>query len=137
MTCILKTTEGKIAFKVLMKSFQFEKAAMQDHFNNDYVESDEFPKATYNAQIIGFDQLDIKQDGNYEVVTEGELMLHGVSKPMKNEGTITIKGKEISLASTFSIALSDFDIRVPTNFLKRISNTIDISVKVTLEPYER
>lgn len=135
VTCILKG--DKVAIKVLMKSFMFEKAAMQQHFNDDYVESDEFPNATFEGVILNFDDIDKAKDGEYTVTTEGNLTIHGVTNPIKQEGTLTVKGKEIAIATVFKIELSDYDISVPSNYLKKISNTIEIKVNANLQPYVR
>ncbi|MEZ5008160.1 MAG: YceI family protein [Chitinophagales bacterium] len=137
VTCILKTSEGQVAFKVLMKSFLFEKAAMQQHFNDDYVESDKYPKATYDAQIIDHDKIDFTKDGTYTVKTKGEFSLHGVTNTLEEEGTITIKGKKITINSSFDVELEDYNIAVPNMYLKKISNTINIKVHAELEPYQR
>lgn len=137
VTCILKPIEGKVAIKVLMKSFLFEKAAMQQHFNDDYVESDKFPNAKYDGLIIDVDKIDWSKDGEHKVVTEGELTIHGVTQSIKRDGTITIKGKDISIQTAFDIELSDYEINVPSNYLKKINNSIEIKVKATLQPYVR
>lgn len=137
VTCILKASEGSIAFKVLMKSFVFDKAAMQQHFNDDYVESDKYPNATYEAQIVDFDKIDLSKDGIYAVKTKGEFSLHGVKKNLEKEGNITIKGNRITIDASFEIQLSDYNIAVPNMYLKKISNAINIKVHAELEPYQR
>lgn len=137
VTCIIKPSEGKVAIKVLMKSFQFEKAAMQQHFNDDYVESDKFPNAKYDGAIIDAGKIDWSVDGVHKVVTQGELTIHGVTQSIEKDGTITIKGKDISIETTFNIELSDYDINVPSNYLKKINNSIEIKVNATLQPYVR
>jgi hypothetical protein len=133
--CIINTQTNDIAFKVVIKSFEFEKQAMQDHFNNDYLQSDKYPNATFEGKIITI--LDYKKNGKYDVITEGKLTIHGVSNPVKQSGIIEISNGKITLKSTFNIKLSDYGIKVPNDYLKKISNSVAIDINAVLAPYVR
>lgn len=133
--CILSTQTNDIAFKVVIKSFEFEKQAMQDHFNNDYLQSDKFPNATFDGKINTV--LDYKKNGKYDVVVDGKLTIHGVSNPVKQSGTIEISNGKIIVKSKFSIKLSDYGIKVPNDYLKKISNSVAIDINAVLAPYVR
>jgi hypothetical protein len=128
---------GQFGFKVLMKSFIFEKAAMQQHFNDDYVESDIYPDAKFEGLVEDFQKIDLKKNGSYNVNVQGYLTMHGVRKEIKTPGTVIVKGEDLILQSTFNILLSDYKIAVPSNYLKKISNTIEIKVDAALQVYER
>jgi polyisoprenoid-binding protein YceI len=128
---------GQVAFKVLMKSFVFEKAAMQQHFNDDYVESDKYPDAKFEGLVEDFHKIDLAKNGSYPVNVQGHLTIHGVKKPIKTPGTVIVKDKDLILQSTFNIELSDYNISVPSNYLKKISNTIEIKVNAALQVYVR
>jgi hypothetical protein len=137
VTCILKAPGGELAFKLFMKSFSFERAAMQDHFNKDYVHSDEFPNATFEGKIRGMENIDVSADGVHEVEVEGALTIHGITRPVTAKGTLGIKKGQLVLYSKFSVLLSDYNVKVPTNFVKNINKEISITVNASLEPYER
>jgi hypothetical protein len=137
VTCILKTQTGELAFMLFMKSFSFERAAMQQHFNDDYVHSDEYPKATFEGSISNADGMDFSKDGKYEVDVIGNLTIHGITREVSESGTIEIKDGKIHLDAVFDIQLSDYDVKVPSNMLKNISNDIEITVDAALAPYER
>lgn len=135
VTALLNTATKEVAFKVLMKSFKFDKQGMYDHFNRDYTESDKFPNAMFEGKIT--DAVDLTKNGTYNSTVDGKLTIHGVSKLVKQSGTIEVAEGKITLKSTFNIQLSDYGIKVPSDFIKRISNTVQVSVNTVLTPYVR
>ncbi|MEO0471941.1 MAG: YceI family protein, partial [Bacteroidota bacterium] len=102
VSSILNTENGEMVFAVLMKSFQFEKALMQEHFNEKYVESEKFPKSTFKGKIKDIAGVDFTKDGVYEVQVEGELSLHGITKSVNTPGSIEVKDGKISALASFS-----------------------------------
>jgi hypothetical protein len=78
--CVLDASNGNLQFSILIKSFIFKKALMQEHFNENYMESNAFPKATYKGQITDISKVDFNKDGVYHVATTGELTMHGVTQ---------------------------------------------------------
>jgi hypothetical protein len=135
VNCILNTQTNDIAFKVVVKSFEFEKQAMADHFNNDYLQSDKFPNATFEGKITN--TIDYTKNGKYDVTVDGKLTIHGVAKAMKQKGTIEIKDGKIVAKSKFTILLSDYGITVPNDYLKKISNTVELNIEAAMTPYVR
>lgn len=133
--CILNIQTGDLALKVVIKSFEFELQAMEDHFNKDYLNSDEFPNATFEGKIIT--PVNYLKNGKYDVVTEGKLTIHGVSKAVKQKGTMDINSGKITAKSKFSISLSDYGIKVPNDYVKKISNTVEIDINAVMTPYVR
>ncbi|MBK9792310.1 MAG: YceI family protein [Sphingobacteriales bacterium] len=133
--CILNTQTGDLALKVVIKSFEFEKQAMADHFNNDYLNSDKFPNATFEGKITT--PLDYKKNGKYNVTVDGKLTIHGVTKQVKQSGIIEVSAGKIIARSKFSILLSDYGVIVPNDYLKKISNTVDIDINAVMTPYVR
>lgn len=122
------TSAGAVEFAVLMKGFEFEKSLMQDHFNENYVESDKFPRATFKGKIANPSAVKFTTDGTYPVSVSGTLTIHGVAKPVKASGTITVSGGKISANSTFNISLKDYGIKIPGDKVNNISNSIKITV---------
>lgn len=137
VTCILKTKTGEMAFMLFMKSFSFDRAAMQEHFNKDYLHTDEFPKATFEGDVSDMAAIDLTADGKHEVTVSGKLTIHGVTNEVEEQGTIEVLDGKVKLHSVFMIELDDYDVKVPTNMIKSINNEIEITVSAELAPYER
>lgn len=124
---------GNFVFKVLIKSFVFEKALMQEHFNENYLESDKFPNATFAGKVTDFDKLDLSKDGVYDVMTEGKLTIHGVTKDVKQSGSFKVEGGKIHTNSKFMVKVADYDIKIPKTVVDNIAEEIEVTVDATLE----
>lgn len=133
----LNTETGAFVFKVLMKSFVFEKALMQEHFNENYVESDKFPNSTFKGKVINAVGIDFSKNGKYEANIEGDLIIHGITKNIKEKGTFNVSDDGIHGESKFMIKLADFDISIPGAVTGKIAEEIEISVDVMLKPYKK
>ena len=134
ITCVLDSKTGNVQFSVLMKGFEFKKAKMQEHFNENYVESDKYPKAEFKGQITNNSAVDYTEDGVYNVKVKGKLTLHGETKDVESDGTITIKGGKVNAIADFNILLSDYKISIPAVVKDNINNTVRITVNCSLEP---
>jgi polyisoprenoid-binding protein YceI len=132
--CILDSKTGDLQFAVLMKSFEFKKALMQEHFNKDYAESDKFPKAEFKGQVTNSSEIKYTTDGSYTAKVKGKLTIHGVTKDVETTGTIVVKAGTISVTSTFNIQLPDYNIKVSKVQRSQISDNIKITVNCSLEP---
>ena len=93
----LDSQTGDLVFKVLIKSFNFEKALMQEHFNENYMESDKFPNSTFQGKVTNLSSIDFSKEGTYEAMIEGDLTIHGMTKKISEKGTFTVKGKPVYL----------------------------------------
>ncbi|HSG68600.1 MAG TPA: YceI family protein [Bacteroidales bacterium] len=124
---------GDFVFKVLIKSFEFEKALMQEHFNENYMESDQYPNATFKGKVTNAGDIDFGNDGTYDAVVAGELTIHGVSREVEEKGTFTVKAGKIQGNSVFNVLLEDYNIKVPGAVRKQISESIEVTVNVMLE----
>lgn len=133
----LDTKTGDFVFKVLMKSFIFEKALMQEHFNENYVESDQFPNATFVGKITNIESIDFNKPGTYEALTEGKLTIHGITQPAANMGTFVVKKEGVDGTSKFMIKLADYEITIPGAVTGKIAEEIEITVDIHLEPINK
>lgn len=107
----LDTKTGSIAFEVVIKNFSFSNPMMQDHFNSEgWMDSDKYPTATFKGTIADIASVNFSKDGSYDVVVEGNLTLHGETKPLKIKATITVGNKTITAKSTFTIKLEDYKV---------------------------
>jgi hypothetical protein len=112
-TTVIDLSTGNLEWAVLIKGFTFEKALMQEHFNENYMESSIYPKAKFKGKIDNYTSLNLTKEGAYAVSVSGQLEIHGVSQPVTTQGTITVKGGQITAKSNFSIALADYGIEIP------------------------
>ena len=131
--CIIDFATGKVSFSILMKGFEFKKGLMQDHFNENYVESDKFPKATFTG-LFQQNPPFILVDGNYDWKVNGIMELHGVSKPFNAIVKATIANGQPTVQCNFSLQISEFGIKIPSIVADKISNQVSIKVSpVTLQ----
>jgi polyisoprenoid-binding protein YceI len=124
---------GGFVFKVLMKSFEFEKALMQEHFNENYVESDKYPNATFVGKVTNMNEVNPEKEGIYDANTEGKLTMHGVTKDVKVKGTFEVKQGKIIGKAKFNLTIADYNIKIPGAVGNNISKTIEVTVDITLD----
>ena len=136
-TSVLDIRSGKMEFAVLIKAFQFEKALMQEHFNENYMESDKFPKAKFKGAIADITSVDFSKDGDYPVKVKGELTIHGVTKEVEAEGTFNIKEGNIAAKSIFKIAVADYGIKIPKVVRDNIAKIVEINVSTQYELFKK
>ena len=131
---VLDAATGNMEWAVLIQGFKFEKALMQDHFNENYMESSTYPKAKFKGKIENLSAVNFKKDGDYNVTVSGQLEMHGVTKPVTASGVISVKGGSLSAKSKFSVAVADYDIEIPKVVAENIAKTVDIHVQAEYQP---
>ncbi len=121
---------GEVVFSVPMQGFEFEKSLMQKHFNSDkFLDTQTHPKAKLKANMITLDQINFSEDGSYSADVEGELTIKGVTRPIKEKGTLTVKGNMVKINSTFNVSLADYEItfakgKPSSNIAKKVEITV-------------
>lgn len=131
---VLNNQTGELAFSVLINGFLFKKALMQEHFNENYMESQKYPKAGFKGAVANIDKIDFAKDGTYPVSVSGDLFIHGISNKVTIPGTIIIKGGNISAETTFKVLLKDYMISIPKVVEDNISKSIEIKVDCNYIP---
>ncbi|MGV3503152.1 MAG: YceI family protein [Adhaeribacter sp.] len=126
---------GELAFSVPMKAFTFRKSLMQTHFNENYVESDKYPRSTFKGKIPDIKQVNLQKDGLYAVAVTGELTIHGVTQPVNADGTLEVKNGLVVARSAFTVTPEQFNITIPRLVRANIAKTIRIQVHVAYAPY--
>ncbi|PWS28221.1 YceI family protein [Pedobacter yonginense] len=121
---------GDFAFQVPIKSFEFEKKLMQEHFNENYLESDKYPTAYFKGTVDP--NINWAKDGEYSVMAKGTLTVHGVSKVRSIPAKITIKNGSVTISSSFDVACVDHNIEIPTLVFTKIAKIIAVKVNGTL-----
>lgn len=128
----LNAKTGEIMAVVPIRSFKFEKELMQEHFNENYMESGKFPKAEFRGNITNINQVNFSKDGVYPVKAIGKLTMHGVTKEVAMPGTITIKKGVAVLVSDFSVKCADYGIKIPTVVSSKVAESIAVSLNASL-----
>jgi hypothetical protein len=134
---ILDAGTGDLSFSLLMKSFGFQKALMQEHFNENYVESDKFPKSTFKGKIVNNNSIDYRKNGTNNAEVSGDLTIHGITRQITAKGTIEVKDGKISVLAKFIISPADYEIKIPSLVEGNIARNIDVNVDVTYNPYSK
>jgi polyisoprenoid-binding protein YceI len=134
VTAVIDSKTGAIQFAAQMKGFEFEKQLMQQHFNENYVESDKYPKTEFKGNITNNSEIDYSKDGTYTAKVKGKLTVHGVTRDVESTGTLKINGGKIDANSTFNVLISDYNIKIPSIVKDKLSNNIKVTVDCDLEP---
>ncbi|WP_435415686.1 YceI family protein [Polaribacter aestuariivivens] len=131
---IVDTKTSQMAISILMKSFMFEKALMQEHFNENYVESDKYPKATFKGRILSFDKITSTESATK---VKGELTIHGKTKEIVIEAQAKRTDDAIVMSGSFFIDLADFGIEIPSVVKNNIAKKIEVSFNFDHKPYKK
>ena len=129
---VIDKKTGEIAIQLLMRSFMFKKALMQEHFNDSYVESFKYPKATFRGFILNFKELPNEES---EVEIKGVLSVHGKEKEISILAKIAVLEDQINLSGHFVVEVADFDIKIPIIVRNNIAKTIKVSFDLKHKPY--
>jgi polyisoprenoid-binding protein YceI len=132
-TLVYDAATGSIQMSALMKAFEFEKALMQEHFNENYVESDKFPKAVFKGKVENHTSINLSKDGTYNVKVTGEMSMHGVTKKITTDAVFKVSGGKITCESKFNVKPEDYNITIPNTVRDNIASAIAITVKANLE----
>ena len=137
VAAILDLSNGDFVAIVLIKAFYLPLATADKHFNETYMESDKFPKATFNGRVLEISKLDLSKDGEYPVTVEGTLSIHGQSQKVTQTGTIKAEKGALVSSSNFRVNIDDFAIKVPNDVKDRVANVVDVNVELTLTLMEK
>jgi hypothetical protein len=125
---VLNMGTGALQFSLLNNAFHFPKAKMEGDFNEDYMESDKYPRSTFKGTITNLSDVNFNKDGTYAVNVNGDLTIHGVTKNISSSGTITIKNGNVSATSSFKVLVRDYRINVPSIVSNKIAESIEVNV---------
>jgi polyisoprenoid-binding protein YceI len=128
---IFNSATGDLVYSVPMKEFQFEKSLMQEHFNEKYVESEKFPKATFQGKLLDYD---MSKSGAQQTRAQGKLTIHGVTRDIDVPGIFEVEGKKLTMKSKFMIKVADYDITIPSLVFQNIAEEVEVTVDFTYKP---
>lgn len=130
---VLNTSNGEVVFIIPITSFKFEKALMQEHFNENYMESGTYRDARYKGKIN--EPVDFTKDGTFNVTTSGTLNIHGVDQQRTVDGIIVVKDGVAKLDSKFKVKLADHNIKIPKVVMQNIAEEVDVTIAATYVPH--
>jgi polyisoprenoid-binding protein YceI len=134
-TSVFNAAKGELAFSVSIRSFQFQKSLMQEHFNENYMESDRYPNASFRGQIL--EKPDFSKNGTYPVNVKGTLEVHGVKQNRTIPGKITVNNGAIGMTSTFLVLCKDHQIEIPKLVFQKIAESIQVQVAANYAPLSK
>jgi hypothetical protein len=137
VTAVLNLSTGDVEYSMLIKSFNFKKALMQEHFNENYMESHKYPKASFKGKVAGIEQLQGNTTGSFNVVVTGNLTMHGMTREVSTPGTLSVDDGKVTARATFTVKPEDYDIAIPPVVRDKIAREIEITVLTTLDPLKR
>ncbi len=136
VAAIANVETGEVVFIMLIKAFTFTLATADKHFNETYMESEKYPKATFKGKIPMLTGIDLTKNGEYKVTAEGMLTIHGQTQPVTKEGKLTVKDGTIGLESDFQVSISDYKIEVPRSVEHRVAKIVDVHIDMVLTKKE-
>lgn len=127
-TSIFNMGTGEIVFSIPIKEFEFAKTLMKEHFNEKYMETEKYPKSTFQGKIMGFLQA---AGGEQETRAMGKLTIHGVTKNVELPGKMEVADGRVVMKSKFMIKLADYKIKIPTLLWKNIAEQVEVTIEFT------
>jgi hypothetical protein len=131
---VLDISTGDLVFQVLVKSFHFDRALMEEHFNENYMESDKFPKSSFKGKITNLTSVNFSKAGTYDVTVEGDLTIHDVTNKISTKGTIEVVTGGINANSKFNIVPEDYKINIPGVVREKINKNLEVTVTMKYSP---
>lgn len=135
--CIIDFDKATTEVSMLVKTFHFEKALMEEHFNENYIESDKFPKANFKGTFSDLKNVNLAKDGDYTANVSGDITIHGVTKPLTTKVTFTVKaGVPVKVSGKFSVKLDDFKVAIPAAVKDKVAQSAELNISADLAAYK-
>ncbi|MCB2205083.1 YceI family protein [bacterium] len=134
---ILTPSTGELAFQLLIKAFKFDRALMEEHFNENYMESSKYPKSDFRGTITNLDDINFSKDGTYKATVEGKLTIHNKTNSVKETGTIKVSKGTIRISAKFDVKPEDYGIEIPGVVRDKIAKSFEVTVDMTYKPYKK
>ena len=125
---------AQLAFSIPVKGFVFKRTLMQEHFNENYMESDKFPKATFTGKLVGLDVPALNTKGPHNLQAVGDLTIHGITHRVGADATLELKDGQLQALATFSVSPADYGIEVPLLVRENIAKVVVIRVALLCDP---
>lgn len=127
-------TKSEVAFAVLVKSFHFERALMEEHFNENYMESSKIPKASFSGKFTSPKPIDLTKAGQCIVNVSGDLTIHGVTRKVEMPAEIRVSDGKVQAMAQIKVKPDDYAIQIPALVAEKIAQVIDVYIDCTYTP---
>jgi polyisoprenoid-binding protein YceI len=134
-TIVLRASTNDLQIKISIQNFKFKNALMEEHFNENYMETEKYPHCEFKGKIN--ENVDYNKDGENKVTATGKMTMHGVTRDVTMPGTLVKTGNEIKLVTKFKIKVADYNIKVPSMYVKNIAEEVDVNFATTMEPFQK
>jgi hypothetical protein len=134
VAAVLDAATGEMVFQVLIKSFHFDRALMEEHFNENYMESDKFPKSSFKGKITNISSVSFSKNGTYDVTVDGDLTIRDATKKITATGKIEVNNGEIIATSKFNLSPEDYNIAIPGVVREKINKNMEVTVLMKYAP---
>ncbi len=131
---VLDTNTGEMVFQVLVKSFHFDRALMEEHFNENYMESDKFPKSSFKGKITNLSAINFSKNGIYDVSVDGDLTIRDATNKISTTGKLEIQNGELLATAKFNISPEDYKISIPSVVKEKINKNMEVTVSLKYAP---
>jgi hypothetical protein len=131
---VLDISTGEMVFQALIKSFHFDRALMEEHFNENYMESDKIPKSVFKGKITNLASVDFTKNGTYNVTVDGDLTIHDVTNKISTKGTIEVVSGGINANSKFNIVPEDYKIVIPGVVRDKFDKSLEVTIAMKYTP---
>lgn len=136
VTGVINSANGDIAISLPVQSFQFEKALMQEHFNNaNFMDSKQFPRIILKGKITNLSAVDFAKNGKYEVTVTGDLTIRGISKPVTEKALLEVNNGKVSVSSKFIVKeIGSYGVGKPKGKMKNnVADDIEVTYTATYD----
>jgi polyisoprenoid-binding protein YceI len=134
VAAVLDISTGDVVFQVLIKSFHFDSALLEEHFNENYMESDKYPKSVFKGKISDLSLVNFSKNGTYEVTVEGDLTIRDVTNKIRTKGTLEVVPGGINANSKFNLSPEDYKINIPGVVREKINKNMEVTVSMAYSP---
>ncbi|UOQ69484.1 YceI family protein [Hymenobacter volaticus] len=134
VAALVDLNSNQVAFTIPIKSFQFKRTLMQEHFNENYMESGRFPKSSFSGRILDLNMEALQKGGSQRVTVEGDITIHGVTKHVQVPGALELQKGSLLVHAYFSVAPADYNIEIPLLVRENIAKIVGIRLALSCEP---
>lgn len=135
ITTIVDIKTGDIIVSGFLRDFKFDNQLVEEHFNENYVESHEFPKVKFKGKITNISLINLTKDGTYECLVEGDMEMHGKINKIKEKGTAVVKNGKITASAKLYVTAEQYSIEIPEIVKDKVSKNIDVNIDFVYELY--
>ncbi|WP_245326190.1 YceI family protein [Hymenobacter wooponensis] len=136
-SAVLDLQTSQLAFSIPIRSFEFKRSLMQEHFNENYLESERYPKATFTGRLLEVNLPELRETSKVQTVTaEGDLTIHGVTSRVRVPGTVQLQNGQLLVQATFNVAPADYKIEIPALVRDHIAKSVQVKVRLTADPIQ-